>query len=104
MPHYHKLGKIPPKRHTVFKKDDGSLYSEELVSTEGFSDVYSLVYHCHPPTKVLSIEDAYSIKPEVAIEHNMQNSSFNGFSVRPVDDYLLNRKNGSCWKIGRQII
>ena len=26
MPFYHQLGKIPPKRHTQFKKPDGSFY------------------------------------------------------------------------------
>jgi homogentisate 1,2-dioxygenase len=36
MPIYHTLGTIPPKRHTVFRKPDGNLYAEELVSTEGF--------------------------------------------------------------------
>ena len=54
MPIYHTLGAIPPKRHTVFRKPDGTLYAEELVSTEGFSSLYSLVYHCHPPTIVKS--------------------------------------------------
>ncbi len=45
MPGYQQRGTIPPKRHTIFRKPDGSLYAEELVSTEGFSAVYSLVYH-----------------------------------------------------------
>ena len=45
MPIYHALGSIPHKRHTVFRKPDGKLYAEELVSTEGFSGMYSLVYH-----------------------------------------------------------
>ena len=31
MPIYHKLGNIPPKRHTQFRKPDGSLYAEQLV-------------------------------------------------------------------------
>ena len=35
MPFYHKLGKIPAKRHTTFFKPDGeSLYREELFSTK----------------------------------------------------------------------
>jgi homogentisate 1,2-dioxygenase len=42
MPVYHSLGAIPPKRHTQFRKPDGSLYAEELVSTEGFSSLYML--------------------------------------------------------------
>ncbi|MBC35576.1 MAG: homogentisate 1,2-dioxygenase [Bacteroidetes bacterium] len=91
MPHYHKLGKIPPKRHTIFRKPDGNLYAEELVSTEGFSDVYSLVYHAYPPTNVLEVEDAYSVAPKVAVNHNMQHRSFNGFNVKPEDDYLKSR-------------
>lgn len=40
MPFYHTLGSIPHKRHTVFRKPDGSMYAEELVSTEGFSSFY----------------------------------------------------------------
>lgn len=92
MPFYHRLGKMPPKRHTQFRKPDGSLYSEQLVSTEGFSDDYSLVYHVHPPTKVLSVEEPYSVLPEVAIEQNLQHRSFQGFSVEPEKDYLKSRK------------
>ncbi len=37
MPSYHRLGQIPPKRHTQFRKPDGTLYYEELFGTEGFS-------------------------------------------------------------------
>ena len=36
MPIYHKLGKIPDKRHTQFRKPDGSLYAEQLFGTIGF--------------------------------------------------------------------
>ena len=35
MPRYHKLGKIPHKRHTTFKKKTGYHY-EELFGTGGF--------------------------------------------------------------------
>ncbi|MES2728323.1 MAG: homogentisate 1,2-dioxygenase [Bacteroidota bacterium] len=91
MPFYHKQGQIPPKRHTQFRKPDGSLYSEELVSTEGFSSLYSLVYHCHPPTLVKEIGEAYSIAPKAALEKNLQNRSFLTFKTAPVDDYLKSR-------------
>ncbi len=92
MPHYHKLGKIPRKRHTIFRKPDGELYSEELVSTEGFSNIYSLVYHCYAPTRVKEVGKPYSVAPEVSVAHNMQHRSFTGFSVKPEDDYLKSRK------------
>jgi len=92
MPHYYTLGKIPHKRHVQFKKPDGGLYSEQLVSTEGFSDDSSLVYHTYPPTLVTKIEGSYSVAPKVAITHNMQHRSLSGFSVKPAKDYLESRK------------
>lgn len=91
MPHYHTLGQIPPKRHTQFRKPDGSLYSEQLVSTEGFSDAYSLTYHQYPPTLVRSIDKPIDTQPEIAIANNMQHRSYQGFKVKPTDDYLQSR-------------
>lgn len=91
MPHYYKLGQVPPKRHTVFRKPNGELYSEQLISTEGFSDVSTLAYHCYPPTMVKHIEEAYSVAPEIAVDKNMQHRSLNGFDVLPTDDYLESR-------------
>jgi homogentisate 1,2-dioxygenase len=92
MPHYYSLGKIPHKRHTQFNKPGGGLFAEQLVSTEGFSDNYSLLYHTYPPTKVLKIDEPENVAPKVAVEHNMQNRSFSGFSVKPEKDYLKSRK------------
>ena len=56
MPSYHAVGRIPHKRHTQFRKPDGSLYAEELFGEEGFSGCYSLLYHQYPPTRVTRIE------------------------------------------------
>ena len=92
MPFYHRLGEIPHKRHTQFRKPDGKLYSEQLVSTEGFSDDYSLVYHHNPPTLIKSIDEPFSVTPTAAIEKNLQHRSFQGFSVKPEKDYLKSRK------------
>ncbi|HKK09607.1 MAG TPA: hypothetical protein VJ939_02165, partial [Bacteroidales bacterium] len=91
MSHYYKLGKIPHKRHTQYRKPDGNLFSEQLVSTEGFSDTYSLTYHHYPPTNVIEIDEPWSVAPEVAVEKNMQHRSLNGFQANPVDDYLKSR-------------
>ncbi|MBC8076076.1 MAG: homogentisate 1,2-dioxygenase, partial [Chloroflexales bacterium] len=41
MPSYHALGALPPKRHMVFRGDDGNLLYEEIFGTEGFSGIYS---------------------------------------------------------------
>ncbi|MBK5285978.1 MAG: homogentisate 1,2-dioxygenase, partial [Bacteroidia bacterium] len=92
MPHYYSLGTIPPKRHTQFRKPDGSLYAEELVSTHGFSSVYSLIYHCHPPTLIKKAGDSKSIEPKIARQRHMKHESFEGFNIAPADDYLDSRK------------
>ena len=92
MPYYLKRGEIPSKRHVVFKKPNGELYPEELVSTEGFSNIYSIIYHTYNPTRVKSIDEADSVAPEPAVEKNMQSRAFRGFDVNPEDDYLDSRK------------
>jgi homogentisate 1,2-dioxygenase len=92
MPIYHSLGQVPPKRHTVFRKPNGELYAEELVSTEGFSSLYSLVYHTHPPTLVKSLGEAYSVEPKIAREKHLRHTSLIGFNIKPEDDFLKSRK------------
>ncbi|MFA8299354.1 MAG: homogentisate 1,2-dioxygenase [Hyphomicrobiales bacterium] len=86
------MGKIPHKRHTIFRKEDGSLYSEQLVSTEGFSSLSSLTYHVYPPTLVGEIGEAYNVAPRKIIHQNMQHRSFLGFNIKSEDDYLQSRK------------
>lgn len=101
MPIYHTLGKIPHKRHTAFKKEDGSLYYEQLFGTEGFSGMSALLYHMHRPTQVSEIGETLDIKPEIALEHNMKAYRFRGFEVKPKDDYLESRTpvlvNNDCY-------
>lgn len=92
MPIYHSLGQIPAKRHTVFRKPDGALYAEELVSTEGFSSMYSLVYHTHPPTIVKELGTPYSVEPKIAREKHLKHTSLLGFNIKPEKDYLESRK------------
>ncbi len=92
MPQYFSLGKIPHKRHTIFRKPDGGLYAEELVSTHGFSSVYSLIYHCHPPTIVKELAEPISVEPKIAYKRFLRHQSFQGNNVPPEDDYLEARK------------
>jgi homogentisate 1,2-dioxygenase len=92
MPFYHKLGRIPHKRHTIFKKSDGSLYYEQLFGTIGFDGMYSNLYHEHRPTQVKEIKGSYSVKPKIASENNIKSYSFRGFDVKPQPDYLESRK------------
>jgi homogentisate 1,2-dioxygenase len=91
MPFYQRLGEVPRKRHTQFRKSNGSLYAEELVSTEGFSSIYSLVYHCHPPTMIKEIDKPKDIRPEFIVKENITPRSFMGFKTAPREDYLDSR-------------
>ncbi|WP_440134049.1 homogentisate 1,2-dioxygenase [Chitinophaga sancti] len=92
MPHYCKLGTIPHKRHTQFRKPDGSLYAEQLFSTEGFSSNSTLLYHCHPPTEIVKVDTPFSVAPKVAEEKMLKHRSFQGFNIMPKKDFLQSRK------------
>lgn len=92
MPVYRSVGLIPSKRHIVFRNEKGKLYHEELFGTEGFSGLSSLVYHLYPPTLVKEKGKPYSVRPEVAIEDNLQSRSFQSFNIQPESDYIASRK------------
>lgn len=92
MPQYHKQGSIPRKRHTQFRNEEGKLYAEELVSTHGFSNIYSLIYHCHPPTMVKSLGEPFSREPKVVAQRFLKHQSFLGFNIQPEDDYIESKK------------
>lgn len=100
MPFYHKLGRIPHKRHTTFKKPDGGLFYEQLFGTIGFDGMSSLLYHHHRPTMISDILESIDVVPEVAVAKNMKPLNLNGFSVPPTDDFLDSRTpvlvNGDC--------
>jgi homogentisate 1,2-dioxygenase len=64
MPHYLRLGPLPPKRHIRHARPDGAgfagegMYYEQVVSTAGFGQEYAILYHLRPPTRVRSVEPA----------------------------------------------
>lgn len=92
MPIYHQLGIVPEKRHIVTRRPNGELLQEELVGTQGFAGMSSLVYHIYPPTRVKQKEKAYSIIPKIAIENGLDAMSFKGFEILPETDYIKSRK------------
>lgn len=101
MPIYHKLGKIPPKRHTQFEKpNNAGLYYEQLFGTIGFDGMASLMYHIHRPTQVMQILDSKDVTPKIANTHNMMMRKFIGFDVAPNGDFIESRvpmlTNAAC--------
>lgn len=91
MPLYHRLGTLPPKRHTIFKSPAGAFYYEQLFGTVGFDGMSSLLYHLHRPTQVKAVLDTVDLRPQLAVEHNIQSRKLIGFDVPPADDFLQSR-------------
>lgn len=91
MPRYHKLGNVPHKRHTTFRKKDGTLHYEQLFGTVGFDGMSSLLYHLHPPTQVKDIKKGVDVSPKIAVSHNMKMRAFKGFQLQNKLDFLFSR-------------
>jgi len=101
MPFYSKLGNIPHKRHTVFKKEDGSCHYEQLFGTEGFSGMSSLLYHVNRPTQVKASGKIIDLSPKIADDKNLKSRLLKGFEIPTTDDYLTSRipvlVNNDCY-------
>ncbi len=92
MPFYQKLGNVPSKRHTINRKENGELLSEQVFGTAGFVGMTSILYHLHPPTLVVKYGKEYSVAPEIAIERNLKMTLLKGMQVKPEDDFLESRR------------
>jgi homogentisate 1,2-dioxygenase len=93
MAYYFRLGNIPPKRHTQFRQADGSLYKEELVSSKGFSGIYSNLYHIHNPNNVKSIGKSIPYNWEQAKEYGLKQTHLKTSGVTTTGvNYLDARK------------
>lgn len=58
MSFYQRVGEVPAKRHTQFRRPDGNggpggLYYEEMVGEEGFASNASLLYHRGVPSSIV---------------------------------------------------
>jgi homogentisate 1,2-dioxygenase len=92
MPFYHKLGEIPHKRHTQFRKPDGGLYREEVMGLEGFSGIQSLLYHHFLPPRVLKTEDLGPAKPEYVEYGALRHRAFQTADVPAGGDAVSARR------------
>jgi homogentisate 1,2-dioxygenase len=66
MPYYQRLGDMPQKRHTQFRKANGELYREEVMGLEGFSGLQSILYHHFLPPRVREVDSLGDARPEYA--------------------------------------
>ncbi len=82
MPYYRTLGTIPAKRHTQFRKPDGSLYTEELMGEEGFTYDSALLYHLYPPTALRAIEAVETEPQELSPNHPLRPRHFRTHALK----------------------
>ncbi len=92
MPSYIRDGSLPHKRHIQFRRPDGGLYAEELFSTKGFENVYSLLYHLRPPTATLDVREWE--RPSVRLIPNepLRNRHFKMAHVETTGDAIESRR------------
>lgn len=91
MPFYHRLGKIPHKRHTQFRKDDGTLYSEQVMGTKGFSGRQSILYHINPPTQLHRAEKLRDWTPKLEEQGANRHRHLKTFGVKAGGDPIEGR-------------
>ena len=91
MPFYRHVGEIPPKRHTRFAKPDGGLYAEELMGEEGFSFDSALLYHRHPPTKLVAVEGVEGEVQELSANHPLRPRHFRTHELKAGGDIVTGR-------------
>jgi homogentisate 1,2-dioxygenase len=92
MPHYVRMGNVPHKRHTQFRRPDGQLYSEEVIGAEGFSGISSIAYHVHPPTVVDKVLDPIPFGVEYTELDFLRHRHVRGFNVPSEGAWLESRR------------
>jgi homogentisate 1,2-dioxygenase len=88
---YVRRGQVPPKRHTQFRKPDGTLYAEELFGVEGFTGRASLLYHHTPPTRTNRIEKIRDVELEAWSDAPHRHYLVNTKDVAPSGDAISGR-------------
>ncbi|HEY3781278.1 MAG TPA: homogentisate 1,2-dioxygenase [Fimbriimonadaceae bacterium] len=91
MARYVRLGELPAKHHTVFRKSDGGLYSEQLFSTRGFSGPLSTLYHIHLPTEVSGWEDRGEAIPKFLDDEPLRHRHLKTAQLKPCGDAIDGR-------------
>ena len=83
MPYYQKLGEIPRKHHIWFHRNGAGpgyknegIYYEHVVTTEGFNEAFSIMYHLRPPTRVRNVKLLKCEELKKATESPLASSSF----------------------------
>jgi homogentisate 1,2-dioxygenase len=92
MPHYVKMGRIPRKRHTQFRQENGELYYEQVMGTKGFSGIQSIIYHTNPPTRVKEAKKLKDIRYEYEEKEALKHRHFRTRDTEAGGNFLEARK------------
>lgn len=94
---YKQLGEIPKKRHTIFQKEDGSLYKEQVMGIKGFSGIQSILYHHHAPTQ---IEEA-KLMDELTLDYEEEQAlAYRHFQTDKFEEKNEDAVNGRQYVLG----
>jgi len=91
MPFYHRLGELPPKRHTIFRQKNGELYHEHLMGSMGFSGTSSLLYHVRRPTSIIASRTLRELAHEGDPDRTLRMRHFNLGNVPESESVTLDR-------------
>ena len=91
MHRYHTLGKIPRKRHTALRDDNGNIYHEELKGNKGFDGPSSLIYHIHRPTAVAGTRLIREMKLEEDPDKSLRMRHFYTSKLKKGGSHVLDR-------------
>ncbi|WP_308639690.1 homogentisate 1,2-dioxygenase [Paenibacillus silvisoli] len=92
MPFYTRMGEIPHKRHTQFRKPDGSLYREQVMGTKGFSGIQSILYHHHAPTEILNAQLLAAYRPQYETQGALRHRHFRTAGLIAKGDAVAGRQ------------
>ena len=91
MARYVRLGNVPHKRHTQFRKPDGSLYTEQVFGTKGFSGIASILYHAHLPTQVAEYQPLGDARPETLPDEPLRHRHLKTWGAPACSDPITGR-------------
>ena len=92
MPYYHRQGILPAKRHTVFRKPDGSMHYEQLMGNKGFVGPSSLLYHLRYPTEIHEVRDVGSCAIEEVGPEELRHRHFRTGEMKTGGSAVLHRQ------------
>jgi homogentisate 1,2-dioxygenase len=92
MPFYMNKGSVPSKRHIQHESAAGKICYEEHISREGFSDIYSNVYHVHPPTRITKLEKFIPVELTATKEQTHRHHHLETYQFDPYGDWIFGRQ------------